>query len=427
MTGRVAAGAVARRALWRTVLTLTGGLRVEGATALPAGPCVIVANHRSHADTAALIAALPARRQPAVAAAADYWFHGGLRPGICRVLCAAFPVRRTGGGSADLAAAARLLAAGHDVIVYPEGSRSRDGQTGDFHRGAARLAAVAGVPLVPAGISGTGTLLPPDGTTRRPRRAAVIVRIGAPVAVATPAGRLVRAGGAGGDAVTDATAEARARVVALAAGQAGDPGQTGVSRAPVPAGSVPRDSAWRVAVARVAGSRRGLLLVAAWAFSEALSWPLLPEVILAVLCVAAPKAGPRLAATAALGSVAGGAAGYLLAARGIMLPQPLTTARMHAAVAAEVAAHGAAAVYAQPLSGIPFKVYVATIGAHRAGLVPFIVASAQARGARMLAVGMIMTIAAACAARLRRFYPAYLLALAVVVTGGLSAVIAAWS
>ena len=407
MTGRAAA--VARRALWRAVLTLTGGLRVHGAARLPAGPCVIVANHRSHADTAALIAALPARRQPAVAAAADYWFRGAVRRGTCRALCAAFPVRRSGGGSADLAAAARLLAAGHDVIVFPEGSRSRDGRTGDFHRAAARLAMAADVPLVPAAISGTGTLLPPSGGTgRRPRRAAVIVRIGIPVVQ----------GGAGESAVHAATAEARARVMAL---------MPGVSRGTVPAGAAPRDCACRVAVARFAGSRRGLVLVAAWAFGEALSWPLLPEVILAVLCVAAPKAGPRLAASAALGSVAGGAAGYLLASRGIMLPQPLTTDRMHAAVTAQVAAHGAAAVYAQPLSGIPFKVYVATAGARRAGLAPFIVASAQARGVRILAAGMIMTIVAACAARLRRFYPAYLLALGAVVTGGLSAVFAAWS
>ena len=104
---------------------------------------------------------------------------------------------------------ARLLAAGHDVIIFPEGTRSRDGQTGAFHRGAARLAAAAGAPLVPAGISGTGTLLPPpDGTTRWPPRTAVIVRIGAPVSVATPAGRPVRASR---DAVTDATAQARAR------------------------------------------------------------------------------------------------------------------------------------------------------------------------------------------------------------------------
>jgi 1-acyl-sn-glycerol-3-phosphate acyltransferase len=132
VTGALAAGA--RRVLWRAVLSLTGGLRVHGAAELPPGPCLIVANHSSHADTAALIAALPAWRRPVVAAAADYWFRGGFRPAICRALCAAFPVRRSGGGSADLAAATRLLAAGHDVIVFPEGTRSRDGQIGDFRR-----------------------------------------------------------------------------------------------------------------------------------------------------------------------------------------------------------------------------------------------------------------------------------------------------
>lgn len=197
-----AAGAEARRALWRAALGLTGGLRVQGAAGLPPGPCVIVANHSSHADTAALIAALPARRQPVVAAAADYWFGSGFRARAGRMLCAAFPVRRSGGGSADLAAAARLLAAGHDVIVFPEGTRSRSGDIGDFHRGAARLAAAAGAPLVPAGISGTRTLLPPDGPAR-PRRTTVTVRFGAPI-------------GVGRDAVNGATAEARTRVVALA-------------------------------------------------------------------------------------------------------------------------------------------------------------------------------------------------------------------
>jgi 1-acyl-sn-glycerol-3-phosphate acyltransferase len=225
--------AVARRALWRTVLTLTGGLRVYGAGALPAGPCVIVANHQSHADTAALIAALPARRRPAVAAAADYWFRGGMRPWICRVLCAAFPVRRAGGGSADLAAAGRLLATGHDVIVYPEGSRSRDGQTARFHRGAAGLAATAGVPLVPVAIGGTAALLPPGGPGLRLRRATVLVLIGAPVSLTAQASLpdaagpdAVRPDAAGPDAVrpdtvTAATEQAHARVVAMAASAGG--------------------------------------------------------------------------------------------------------------------------------------------------------------------------------------------------------------
>ena len=230
--GAAATGAAgARRVLWRAVLRLTGGLRVDGAAELPPGPCLIVANHSSHADTAALIAALPAWRKPVVAAAADYWFRGGFRPAICRALCGAFPVRRSGGGSADLAAAARLLAAGHDVIVFPEGTRSRDGQIGDFRRGAARLAAAAGAPLVPAGISGTRALLPPTGSgwaggPGRPCRATVTARFGAPVFVGP-----VRADLAG--ALDDATAEARERVVALATGSPREV-KPGIHSAPTP-------------------------------------------------------------------------------------------------------------------------------------------------------------------------------------------------
>lgn len=237
MTGALAHGAPAagaagaRRVLWRAVLRLTGGLRVHGAAELPPGPCLIVANHSSHADTAALIAALPAWRKPVVAAAADYWFRGGFRPAICRALCAAFPVRRSGGGSADLAAATRLLAAGHDVIVFPEGTRSRDGQIGDFRRGAARLAAAAGAPLVPAGISGTRALLPPAGSgwaggPGRPRRATVTVRFGAPVFVGPVLADLA-------GALDDATAEARERVVALATGSPREV-KPGIHSAPTP-------------------------------------------------------------------------------------------------------------------------------------------------------------------------------------------------
>jgi len=196
-----------RRILWRAVLTGTGGMRHSGE--LPHGPCVLVANHCSHADTAALLAALPARRRPVVAAAADYWFgpgtHGGpaqcvLRAITCRALCAGFPVRR-GGGSADLTAAVAYLAAGHDVIIYPEGTRSRDGATGGFRGGAARLAEAAGVPLVPVGIAGTRDLLPPGG---RLRRSKVGVLIGTALSP-----------GPGGPA--ELTRRARAEVISLSA------------------------------------------------------------------------------------------------------------------------------------------------------------------------------------------------------------------
>jgi 1-acyl-sn-glycerol-3-phosphate acyltransferase len=74
----------------------------------------------------------------------------------------AFPVRR---GTNDREAMERAiaLAQGGDVVVmFPEGTRRRKGLRKKFrpqaHTGAARIAIVAGVPLVPAAIKGTDRL-----------------------------------------------------------------------------------------------------------------------------------------------------------------------------------------------------------------------------------------------------------------------------
>jgi 1-acyl-sn-glycerol-3-phosphate acyltransferase len=53
------------------------------------------------------------------------------------------------------------IAQGESVILFPEGTRSRDGKLGRFKRGSFHLAIEAGVPIVPVAISGTGRVVKP--------------------------------------------------------------------------------------------------------------------------------------------------------------------------------------------------------------------------------------------------------------------------
>ncbi|MCO8307021.1 lysophospholipid acyltransferase family protein [Streptomyces sp. RKCA744] len=385
---RLLVAAWLRRRFWRTVLFLTGGLTVKGK--LPKSGCVVVANHSSHADTAVLLATLGAARAPRVAAAADYWFRNRVRRLVCSVLAAAFPVRRHGGGYSDLQdIAGPMLRAGHAVVVFPEGTRGggEGGDVGEFRRGAVELAVSNGVPVVPVALSGTARLLPKGG---RLRPHAVRVRIGRPLT--TPDADTARS------AVLELLAECR-----------------------------PRDSRVRRRIARLALSWRGLGLVAAWSFTEALSWPLLPELALAVLCVAAPRAGLRLTVSAAVASVAGGLVALALySGTSVELPQPLTTSRMHTTAQKEIRLEGARAVRHQPASGIPYKVYAAEAG--RAGVPAgaWALRSTAARGQRIVGVGLVLTLIGVLSQRWRRFFPQYLIFVGVAFTALFALVISAW-
>jgi membrane protein YqaA with SNARE-associated domain len=349
-----------------------------------------VANHSSHADTAALLAALDARHSPAIGAAADYWFANRWRSRICSRLAAGFPVRRTGGGMDDLLARADGLRAGRAVVLFPEGTRARAGELGAFHKGALVLARHAHVPVVPVAIAGTDRLLPKHG---RLRPALVRVAIGDPLpASATPD-------------------EAREAVAALHRRTNDEP---------------LRDSAARKRTAAVAGSRWGLALAFAWAFAEALSWPLMPELFLAIACVAVPRRALKLSLLALAGSLAGGLLALQLAATGAQLTQPLTTERMRAEVRKELSVESAAAVRHQPWNGIPFKVYAREAG--RADIAPreWLAHSALSRGSRTLTVGLAFGTFGFLAHRLRRFYGLYLALLGGGFTVGLALIVAGW-
>lgn len=170
---------VLRHWMWRLVSALSGGLTVTGKWRVYGG-CIVVANHSSHADTAALLAALPPKAKPVFGAAADYWFDVPVRRFVASSLAGVLPVRRSGGDSygALLAAAGPALKAGRTVVIYPEGTRSTDGSIGEFRSGALRLARRCGVPIVPVALTGTADVLPKGG---RWSPAPMQVRIGEPI------------------------------------------------------------------------------------------------------------------------------------------------------------------------------------------------------------------------------------------------------
>jgi 1-acyl-sn-glycerol-3-phosphate acyltransferase len=90
------------------------------------------------------------------------------------------PVDRSHGRKAmkSLIEAAERIASGTSVIIFPEGTRSRDGKLHDFKTGGMFLAIKSGVPVVPVAIKGTYEILPKGSLFAKPGH--VHIRVGKP-------------------------------------------------------------------------------------------------------------------------------------------------------------------------------------------------------------------------------------------------------
>lgn len=146
------------------------------------GPVVFVSNHSSHLDAPLILCSLPERwrRRTAVGAAADYFFDVWWRAAGTALAFNAFPVERSGGRRLS-DTPWRLLREGWSIVVFPEGTRSRDGWVGRFRPGVARLCAGAGVPAVPVVIRGSFAAMPRGRNWPQPGRYRVSVRYGPPL------------------------------------------------------------------------------------------------------------------------------------------------------------------------------------------------------------------------------------------------------
>jgi 1-acyl-sn-glycerol-3-phosphate acyltransferase len=159
------------RWLARVWLALAGlRLRVDGLEHLPAGSCVLVANHSSYLDGVVMTAALPPRFSFVIKREATDMPVMGF---LLRRIGSEFVDRHSAGGRQRGARRVMQRAGqGHSLVFFPEGTFDSIVGLKRFHIGAFVAAARGGVPLVPAVILGArrlmpnGAIVPMPGTIR---------------------------------------------------------------------------------------------------------------------------------------------------------------------------------------------------------------------------------------------------------------------
>jgi 1-acyl-sn-glycerol-3-phosphate acyltransferase len=139
-------------------------LRVDGLEVLNTpGPFIFVANHNSHLDTPLLLSALPprVRRRTVVAAAMDNFFMQTVKAFRTVLVFNAIPIDRHRINRRSSQLALELVEDRWNLLLYPEGGRSPDGNLQEFKGGAAYLAERSKATVVPTYIHEAGFLRGP--------------------------------------------------------------------------------------------------------------------------------------------------------------------------------------------------------------------------------------------------------------------------
>ncbi|MDD5440276.1 MAG: lysophospholipid acyltransferase family protein [Candidatus Omnitrophica bacterium] len=151
------------------------GFHIDGRERVPSrGALIVCANHSSYLDPLVLAQTV---RRPLYFMARDRLFRAPVIGWIVKH-ANSFPVRRHGDMSA-LKKALRLLREGRPLVLFPEGTRSKNRQLKRAKPGVGFLISKAAVPVLPVYIGGTFDAMPRGFKTLK--RHPVIVRIGKPV------------------------------------------------------------------------------------------------------------------------------------------------------------------------------------------------------------------------------------------------------
>jgi 1-acyl-sn-glycerol-3-phosphate acyltransferase len=128
------------------------------------GPAILASNHLSFADW--LFMPLALDRRVTFVAKSDYFTGAGIKGWAQKRFFAGtgqVPIDRSGGRASEAAlrAGLKVLRRGELFGIYPEGTRSHDGRLYKGRTGVARMALLAGVPVIPTALIGTDVIAPP--------------------------------------------------------------------------------------------------------------------------------------------------------------------------------------------------------------------------------------------------------------------------
>jgi long-chain acyl-CoA synthetase len=157
-----------------------GRLSATGIENLPVkGAYIIAPNHLSLADVPSITASISVKTSSRVFfLGATEFFGGTIASKIARIFHV-IPVDMDTRLHNALQLSAYVLRHGKVLLVFPEGSRSRDGGIKEFKKGVGIIARELNIPIVPVAISGTYEMLPSGRLFPRPAR--ISVSFGKPI------------------------------------------------------------------------------------------------------------------------------------------------------------------------------------------------------------------------------------------------------
>ncbi|MDH3373243.1 MAG: 1-acyl-sn-glycerol-3-phosphate acyltransferase [Gammaproteobacteria bacterium] len=160
--------------LLRGWMRLYHRLEIAGRENLPEhGSFILVCNHTSHLDTLCMIASVPLKKihRTFPAAAADYFFSSLPRTAVSAILINALPFDRKVKGAQSLSICAELLKnEGNVLIIFPEGTRTTNGEMGRFRSGIGRLVVGTDLAVIPCHLQGGFEAWPKGKLLPRPRK-----------------------------------------------------------------------------------------------------------------------------------------------------------------------------------------------------------------------------------------------------------------